>query len=57
MPLRINIGAKGLDNGEVELIPRRTKQMTEGESAGSGPGNSRLDRKRAAVGAEVENHA
>lgn len=29
MPLRVNIGAKSLDAGEVELIPRKTKQMTK----------------------------
>jgi prolyl-tRNA synthetase len=29
MPLRINIGARGLENGEVELIPRRTKKITK----------------------------
>ena len=29
MPLRVVIGAKGLDNGEVELVPRRTKQMVK----------------------------
>jgi prolyl-tRNA synthetase len=29
LPLRINIGAKSLDNGEVELIPRKTKQMVK----------------------------
>ena len=29
MPLRIVIGAKGLDNGEVELVPRRTKKMVK----------------------------
>lgn len=29
LPLRVNIGAKSLDNGEVELIPRKTKQMVK----------------------------
>lgn len=27
MPLRINVGGRGLQNGEVELIVRRTKEM------------------------------
>jgi prolyl-tRNA synthetase len=26
LPLRVNIGARGLENGEVELVPRRTKK-------------------------------
>lgn len=29
MPLRINIGARGLSNNEVELIDRKTKEMTK----------------------------
>lgn len=29
MPLRINIGARGLSNNEVELIDRKTKQMSK----------------------------
>jgi prolyl-tRNA synthetase len=27
MPLRVNIGARGLEGGEVEMIPRKTKQI------------------------------
>ena len=29
MPIRVNIGARGLEAGEVELIPRRSRQITK----------------------------